>query len=292
MERIRDRLWRWLAAAGISALAACAAAPEALLTDLRGEAVRDGFEPQIRQTSTYGLFGLNRFRRDAAATGEPILHLYLEGDGFAWRRPSRPSDNPTPRNPVAMALARRDPAPLVAYLARPCQFRDLAQEPLCRPSVWTLDRYAPAEIQAVREAVDRIKAESGAARIGLNGFSGAGAILAVLAAERDDVAYLRTIAGNLEPTAFTAHHRVTPLKRPANAAAALRRLAQLPQTHLVGGSDRIVPPGLTRSVLEQAGLMSAARGCVAFQILDGVDHAGPWPLDADALSRRPRCADP
>ena len=35
----------------------------------------------------------------------PVLTVYLEGDGFAWATPSRPSFNPTPGDPVGLKLA-------------------------------------------------------------------------------------------------------------------------------------------------------------------------------------------
>jgi hypothetical protein len=39
-------------------------------------------------------------------------HLYIEGDGYAWKNRHEPSNDPTPMNPVAMRLAAADPHPL------------------------------------------------------------------------------------------------------------------------------------------------------------------------------------
>ena len=273
------------AALTAAALAGCAAAPEVLIAEARDDAAARGFQARTLQTSSYGLFSL---RRDGGP--DAIVHVYLEGDGFAWDRPNRPSFNPTPRNPVAMRLAMADPAPQVVYLARPCQYRALAEEPLCDRDVWSVDRYAPAEIQAVREALDQVKAESGARSVGLNGYSGAGPILIALAAERDDVAYLRTVAATLDPVAFTTWHGVTPLRRPVSTREALAALKDLPQAHYVSKGDAVIPPALSEKALRAAGLLDAAAGCVAFTVLDGPPHGGPWPLDAAALARRPGCA--
>src|ERR1700722_15494796 len=65
---------------------------------------------------------------DLAAASAPgkrgsTLWVYLEGDGLAYLRPSEPSGDPSPRDPVALRLALTYPKDSpVAYLARPCQY--------------------------------------------------------------------------------------------------------------------------------------------------------------------------
>ena len=77
------------------------------------------------------------------------LTVYLEGDGFAWRTSSQPSDNPTPNNPVGLALALQHPAGAAAYLARPCQNVVPSDWSGCTPSDWTDARYSPAVVGAM-----------------------------------------------------------------------------------------------------------------------------------------------
>jgi hypothetical protein len=50
------------------------------------------------------------------------LHVYIEGDGFAWKSRTQPSNDPTPNNPTGLKLAAADANANVLYLARPCQF--------------------------------------------------------------------------------------------------------------------------------------------------------------------------
>ncbi|MGX8941887.1 hypothetical protein ACWWJF_17980 [Symbiopectobacterium sp. Eva_TO] len=47
------------------------------------------------------------------------LHIYIEGDGRAWRDRYRVSGDPTPRRAMGLALAAEDTATNVVYLARP-----------------------------------------------------------------------------------------------------------------------------------------------------------------------------
>ena len=60
------------------------------------------------------------------------VHVYIEGDGYAWATTTDPSDDPTPINPLALRLAAVDDAPNVLYLARPCQFRPAGTRELVR----------------------------------------------------------------------------------------------------------------------------------------------------------------
>ena len=65
------------------------------------------------------------------------LVVYIEGDGRAWRSRRVPSDDPTPRDPLAFRLAVRDPAPKVLYLGRPCQYVSPKSWRRCEPRFWT-----------------------------------------------------------------------------------------------------------------------------------------------------------
>lgn len=178
------------------------------------------------------------------ATG-PAEHLtiYIEGDGLAWIAPDIPSADPTPIHPVALELALAHPEGKAAYLARPCQYGDAAGAG-CAPRYWTTHRFAPEVITSSGAAIDALKRQFGARRLTLVGYSGGGAVAALVAARRSDVDALVTVAGNLDHRAWTELHRLPPLTGSLNPADEIDTLRTTRQWHFVGGRDANVPPGL------------------------------------------------
>jgi pimeloyl-ACP methyl ester carboxylesterase len=213
-----------------------------------------------------GGFTLAAFAR--SGPGETLV-VYIEGDGRAWASRSRPSEDPTPRDPLTLRLAARDPAPKVLYLARPCQYMAGEQAAgACDESLWTSARYGRAVLAALSQAVDEAKAGLSATRVSLVGYSGGGALALLLAASRTDVSDVVTVAGNPDIVAWAAHHGVTPLAGSLNPADRAKELSAIPQTHYAGRADQICPPWLCERYLERLGRPSAAR-CVT---VDGANH--------------------
>jgi len=175
------------------------------------------------------------------------LNIYFEGDGLAWLDSTTPSFDPTPLDPLALRLALRDRAGGAVYLARPCQFVSGAERRGCEARYWTGHRFAPEVIDATNLAVDRLKARFGAQRLVLVGYSGGGAVAALVAAGRRDVVRLVTVAGNLDHRAWTSDSRLSPLSGSSNPADAWQDLAGIPQTHYVGGRDRSVGEAVARA---------------------------------------------
>lgn len=234
----------------------------------RVQQLRDaGFVPMRHATGGFMLYGLLRPARGDRAGR---LHVYIEGDGYAWKNTHTPSGDPTPHNDVTLRLAAADPtACAVLYLARPCQYtRDLS--PACATKYWTNARFAPEVISVTNAAIDRAKAQTGAQHVVLVGFSGGGAVAVLAAALRDDVAFLGTVAGNLDHAAWTRLHRLTPLAASLNPRDAAPRVRLLPQRHLSSPGDRIMPPGISAGFCEAVGQPNA---CVQ---APGVPHGGPW----------------
>ncbi|TDR71087.1 alpha/beta hydrolase [Paludibacterium purpuratum] len=188
-----------------------------------------------------------RFRlaawRPAPMPNNVRLTIYIEGDGFAWASPSQPAIDPTPLDPIALKLALAQPNGNVAYLARPCQFID-AEATHCAVAYWTDRRFSEEVVAATDRAIGVLKQEAGATDLTLVGYSGGGAIAALVAARRNDVDRLVTVAGNLDHSAWTAQHRVQPLEGSLNPVDEVAALQRVRQWHFVGAQDTIVPPDL------------------------------------------------
>lgn len=216
-------------------------------------------------------FVLQGFHGDFSSSAD-TLAVYLEGDGYAWRNRYLASSDPTPRNPVALRLAVQAPESKVLYLARPCQFTTDVTWMGCDPKYWTSHRYSATVIDAISEAIDRAKVLAGVERIILVGYSGGGVVATLLAAQRDDVAGLVTVAANLDIATWTAGQDVTPLTGSLNPVDFTARLKNTFQVHLGGERDDLVPPAVLRSYLAKL----QDRSAVQWAILPGYDHHCCW----------------
>jgi len=198
--------------------------------------------------------------------------VYIEGDGLAWIDRSNPSSDPTPRDPIALRLAVSLNDRASAYIARPCQYTLEADSDRCRTEFWTNARYSEPVLTATSQAIDHIKELFAARKLILVGYSGGGTIAALLAARRDDVSLLVTVAANLDTEFWTKHHQVSPLVGSLNPANFRDRLKNLPQVHFVGSDDEIVPPSVARSYalkIEKSLLQS-------IRYVDDADHTCCW----------------
>lgn len=207
------------------------------------------------------------------------LTVYIEGDGLAWVGSSTISADPTPVNPLALKLALKDPGP-AAYLARPCQFVTGVRAAACASKYWTSHRFASDVIASSNAAIEVLKAKFGAVSLRLVGYSGGGAVAALVAAGRHDVVGLITVAGNLDHRAWTTAHHLNPLTGSLNPPDFAASLASIPQTHFIGGKDKVVGEFVARSYANS--LPREARPRLV--VIPDFDHhccwAAQWPLDA------------
>jgi hypothetical protein len=185
-----------------------------------------------------GAMRLVAFERDGAGAQ---LSVYIEGDGFTSVTLTRLSSDPTPRDPVALRLAAADGAPAVLYLARPCQFPSLTGQRHCDSDYWSVARYAPLVVETMDAAISKVMRRTGKSRVELIGYSGGGVIAALIAARRNDVVRVITIAADLDVTFWTTYHNVSPLTKSLNPADETALLRDVPQIALTGGRDEIVP---------------------------------------------------
>ncbi len=201
------------------------------------------------------------------------LTIYIEGDGLAWINRSTPSFNPTPANPLALKLALQDDKP-AAYLARPCQYVSFDQSPNCSQKYWGSYRFAPEVIHATSQAIDQIKLKFGAESLILIGYSGGGAVAALAAAQRMDVSYLITIAGNLDHQAWTNKQQLRPLQNSLNPADYADKLQNIKQTHFVGGKDGITGEFVARAYSKR--FVSDLSNSIV--VMPDFDHVCCWQM--------------
>ncbi len=257
-------------------ITACAEAPRR-----QADAIAQSAGLQHEQV-TAGSFVLTAYVR-LSRTDLPVT-VYIEGDGLAWRTRTQPSDDPTPRRALGLRLAAADRSANVVYLARPCQFTPMSDNPQCDAAYWTGKRFAPEVVAAMNDAVSRYMARLPGQRVNLVGYSGGGAIAVQLAARRQDVASLRTVAGNLDHDAVNRLHRVSLMPDSLNPIDVAADVAGIPQVHFSGADDSIVPPAIVHSFVAKVG------ACAQEQVVGGMTHEGDW--DArwpQLLAIQPRC---
>ncbi|MCB5188862.1 alpha/beta hydrolase [Methylobacillus caricis] len=200
------------------------------------------------------------------------LTIYIEGDGLAWVNSYTPSFDPTPRNPLALKLALDDPNHHAVYLARPCQYVDAEDRKNCSTRYWTNERFAPAVVASIDRAITQLKQRYGALHLVLVGYSGGGAVAALVAARRHDIKKLITVAGNLDTAAWTSQQQLSPLTGSLNPADAWPQLASVPQLHYAGEHDNVIGPVLTKSYQNRF----PREKLPEIVIIPGFDHYCCW----------------
>jgi poly(3-hydroxybutyrate) depolymerase len=148
-------------------------------------------------------------------------------------------------------MAVDDSSPAVAYLGRPCQYLREADRLKCDPRLWMQARFGVDAVTAMNQAVDRIKQSYGATEVNLVGYSGGGAMAALLAARRNDVSCLVTVVAPLDTNAWTDALRVSRLDLSLNPADEADKLRNVRQSHFRGQRDKLVPPSTIRRFLER-----------------------------------------
>jgi len=219
--------------------------------------------------------------------------IYIEDDAFLtyFATEDLTQDalfNPTPVNPVALHLASRDQSKNLGYLARPCQFIKMPHSKGCEATYARNRRYSPEVFDAYNAALDNMAAMYDLTGFHLVGHGGGANIAAVLAAQRQDVLSLRTVAGDLNPD-YIAHVRgYTPLDSDSMLAVDYARsLTHVPQYHFIGGADRLVTPGAYHSYRQMVGLSD----CIHYSVIADADHTRGWVEKwPELLAIMPQCA--
>lgn len=200
------------------------------------------------------------------------VHAYIEGDGNSWKTRYKLSDNPTPKQPLALRLALQDPHSHVIYLARPCQYTPHSLDPSCHPRYWSSHRYAQEVIDSMNETLDHIKAKIHNSHFVLVGFSGGASVAALLCASRQDISSLITVAGDLNHGALNLYHQTSPLRGSLNPIAIAPELKDLPQHHWYGSRDHVVPPWVSSEFVKAVN----NPACAKVHELKGATHHKGW----------------
>jgi pimeloyl-ACP methyl ester carboxylesterase len=208
------------------------------------------------------------FSHVAYIKGKPdpaqTLHVYLEGDGSP-RLGGRAARYPTSRNPLMLKLMALDPAPGV-YLGRPC-YLGQQQSENCATKWWTSHRYSTRVVDSMTAALLNLAGEQ--QPLMLLGHSGGGTLAMLMAERLPNVGTVVTVAGNLDPFAWTRLHGYPPLQGSLNPAERPPLPAAIRQLHLAGGRDRNVPAEFIRRV-------AAQQSNAEYRYLERYDHTCYW----------------
>lgn len=193
------------------------------------------------------------------------LHVYLDGDGIPWIA-GRPTDDPTPRNPMLLELMVLDGAPAV-YLGRPC-YLGTNETDACSSRFWLKDRYSEDVVVSLSAVVRELLQQGGYERIAWFGHSGGGALAVLLAARFSQTRSVVTIAANLDLEAWSAYAGRHDLSGSLNPASLPPLPRSVRQRHYGGGKDRVVPPALMAK--------AAAHLGSELIVIEEYDHGCCW----------------
>ncbi|MDB2414725.1 alpha/beta hydrolase [Rickettsiales bacterium] len=201
------------------------------------------------------------------------IRVYIEGDGASWVTPRQLATNPTPRDPVALKLAAEDTAyPNILYIARPCQYTDHDLDKKCSSEYWFKKTFSQEVIDSFNQTIDYFNKNNN--KISLIGYSGGAAVAILVAASRNDVASIRTVAGNLDHKAVTDLHNATFLDGSLNPINVAEKVKHIPQHHFSGAKDMTVPSDITKKFVQRA--RSNSGSCAQMTILPDMGHYKGW----------------
>jgi len=267
----------------------CAITPAKLQSQADAIAHSSALERTVVQTPDFKLTGYRKIHPNMPHI--QTARIYIEGDGHGWITPTQLSSNPTPHHPLALKLAVLDSHPKVFYLARPCQYTPLTQEKNCHPAIWSSDRFSEPVLHSINHAITEIKRDMQVNSIDLIGFSGGAAIATLIAARRNDIRSIRTVAGDLDHVRMTEYHKTTPLKNALNPKDVVAKIASIPQHHFAGANDVTVPPFISEEFQEAGSKIQ--DHCIHRSVLPGISHLTGWEKRwPSLLNARMDCTSP
>lgn len=196
------------------------------------------------------------------------LTVVIEGDGLAWRTHDEISQDPTPRVPVGMQIAKDLKSPGVKlYLARPGQY---IQSPNQIPKDWTRGRFSKKILEAYGDIINQMHAQE----VHLMGYSGGASLAILLVPYIKAIKQVTTFAGVLDHKAWTTFHDYSPLSDSLNPPDYLKLpvFQRVRFTHYYGLEDETVPPQLVDDFKKQWVVVPQVR----FIPIKDFEHTSPW----------------
>lgn len=195
------------------------------------------------------------------------LYVYFEGDGRPWDyRGTAPRANPDPKHALALTLAATQEG-RAQLLGRPCYFGH-AGDPGCVPDLWTGGRYSPTVVESMSAALQNLMLIERVDSAVLIGYSGGGALALLVADRVPGVNAVVTVAGNIDPAAWTEYHHYLPLSGSLNPLEA-RSHPPGCEIHIAAERDAVVPTHITAAAVKR-------RPSALLWIEPGLDHACCW----------------
>ena len=237
----------------------------------------NGFEKKL---VAGGQFVITTYQKTSSNSG-PVI-IYIEGDGRISQNGFILPD-PTPTAPMLLRLAMSDPRENVVYMARPCQYTPKELNPACNDKqYWTDKRLSPEVIFALKQTIGKISAGRD---IDLVGFSGGGGAVVLLAAQNLKVKSMLTIAANLDIEAFSNYHGALKMAGSLNPIDYTSQVAHIPQLHLAGGKDKVVPACIIKSFVQKVD-----TPCANYLALPNVAHNQGWQNHWSNIINTPFCS--
>lgn len=255
------------------ALITCVILSSCVTNDFTKHRVAEHFaqEHGFKKELVYGgHFWITTFQR---ITSHNLPYVfYIEGDGEAFKNRYTISDDPTPRSTMLLQLASMDRRPNVVYVARPCQYTPMELNNSCNHTYWSDKRMSEDSIHSLNEVITKL---SSGQLVDLIGFSGGGGVAVLVAARNKQVRSIITVAANLDHVNFNKYHRVRPMIGSLNPIDYAKKVRSIPQIHLSGGQDKVVPAFIADDFVKAA----ANPYCVKREIISNATHLKNWDKD-------------
>jgi len=220
-------------------------------------------------------FTLKSYLSPQRQTKNLPLVIYIEGDGSGWINKNRIAPDPTPQEPFMLSVATQDTTFDSVYIARPCQYVLKEQKGFnCQYALWTDGRFNDVVITDINEAIDWALRQKGHRNVILVGGSGGATVALLVAARRNDVIGIVSLAGLLNHGNWTRYHRITPLGQSLDTTAIYSKIAAIPQIHIMGQEDEIIPNKL--SLLEIRKMRKTGGNKISYRRIPDLDHDCCW----------------
>ncbi len=237
---------------------------ESLLKEAQDMGEKCGFKSEKFQAQSSDIMVFLR-------PGDPYhIHVYLEGDGFAWFNKYEIAQDPTPEDPMGLKIACEDQSQAtVVFLTRPCHYGLMRG---CSSVDWTFGRFGQKIVNVYGEVLDSLKVQNPGVTFRVYGYSGGAFLALLLAQNRLDITHVTTFAGLLDHAAWTQYQGYSPLTSSLSLKD-FEAISNIKQVHYVGMEDREVPFSLSKTY--QSHFKDSSE--IQFIPIKGYGHTSDWP---------------